>query len=271
MTFMLGAFTQGLSQGAKDIYGLENANANTDATRAHTAQQKQETQMAKDASDAAKALTLNASAPQPVPQAALNVTPSNSGPAGGGVGTTTNGPVAPLNFATAVPQPAFMPQSAPGSASGYGPSYNPEAGPAAASQQQGPAIGNAPLMPSAPTLASGSDRTSPTGPGGAAPVAAPTQGLSMTEPLLKQNLDLNTPILQQLIPSLNPHSPAAAPLPTRAGALDGTVHNRPVGAAIKDWWNGTSTPDQPTKHASKGAQTSSNNLGRKMASVLNVG
>src|ERR1700733_9679887 len=111
MTFMLGSFTQGLTQGAKDIYGLENEQAQTEATRARTAQQKQETALQKEGSDAARNIAMQASKPPaPVPQKALEVTPSNTGPAGGTPGTTNTGPVAPMDW-NKQPTPKFMPQT----------------------------------------------------------------------------------------------------------------------------------------------------------------
>lgn len=286
MTFMLGAFTQGLSDGAKDIYGLGQQAANIEAIKAHTRAVDEETARTKAAFDAGKTLAAGAQQAQPVPTTTtLATTPSDTGVAGGGPGTTTNGPVAPLNFDKAVPQPAYMPQSDPGSASGFGPSYNPEAGPVAAAAKSMP-------MPAAPTLANGADRTSPTGLGGAAagavqnaanaysqsfkqpaPANAAVRPIVSTDPTQSnQAIPTNTAATAQ--PGQN--VPVAAmptyditpqtTQPVQPGPNMGVVTNRPVGAALMDWIRGTKTPEQPMTHG-KPAQ---DNVGRHLAGALSI-
>lgn len=197
MTFMLGAFTQGLSEGAKDIYGLSDMAAQTDQRKAQTESLRQETSMKQQAFDAGKLLSNAATAPQATPMPAVNTTPSDSGTTGGGVGTTTNGPVAPTTFEN-LPAPANMqgvttggmpagPQSTPGTPGGFGPSYNPEAGPVNAAQVgQGAVPTNVPGAVQAPTMASSDTRAAPTlggavqpqvfpgGTGGAVPATTPS-------------------------------------------------------------------------------------------------
>lgn len=277
MTFMLGAFTQGLTEGAKDVYGLQNTAANTDATKAHSEAIRQQTDLTKQAFDAGRTLSAGSQMPQQQQQAVTltNTTPSNTGVAGGGPGTTTNGPVAPLDFKD-IPAPTFM-GSVAGSPSGFGPGYNPETGPAAAAAQSQPSSSlpsNAPTAVQAPTLAAGSQRVQPTGLGGSAVPTQPTTSavptgalgaqpstpptpstpINYDQPLLKQmgKIDMDTPLLKQWFGGkgdATPSAPAAAsppPSPHRQREMDKQQKSAPQ-------------------------QTSSNNIGRHLAGALNIG
>lgn len=290
MTFMLGAFTQGLSQGAKDIYGLSDTAAQTDQRRASTEALRQETSMKGAAFQAAHDATLQAGG-NVAPTPALNTTSSSSGTGGGSVGTTdvgpANAPVAPLNFATAVPQPNYMPQSQPGSPSGFAPSMNPEAGPVSAAQGQGQAgagnnygpqntVNNPAPRVNMPTLGSGAVRTNPTNLGGytsapgaqtaASPQAVPTSpqpapaqtgSIDPDKPLAQQlgNIDADTPLLKQWFGGGGKAAPAPATTPAAA--------SEPV--------NQSPHRQRENAKAQKTApQQTSSNIGRHLAGALNL-
>ena len=306
MTFMLGAFTQGLTEGARDIYGLADTSSQTDQRKAQTAALKQQTDFQKQAFDAGQTL---AKGGQAIATPTLPTPASSTPTSGGGQAGTTSGPVAPTNF-SGLPTPNNMqgvttgasPQSAPGSASGYGPSYNPEAGPSSAANgqtQQGqnpappqmfgggaPLPGNAPGMVAPPTLGSSYTRPSssmgdPTSYSNSftspQPAGAAVRPIVTTDPT-KSNQAIPTNDASTAPSAQSAASPTQMPTyditpetmnPPPRQALDmSKVTNRPVGAAISDWWNNRSTPAQPMTHGRP--PSSADNVGRHIAGALDL-
>lgn len=294
MTFMLGAFSSGLVDGAKTATSMYDSYQGAQQRKEQTRALAQQTDFQKQMFDAGKTLA-GAGQDQAIPTTqtmATTATPSDSGPTGGGPGTTSNGPVAPTNFDTAVPQPTFM-QSV--GAGGYDPMHNPEVGSQAA---QGSAPGQAPTgqmpMPSPPSLSSDTSRTQPTGLGGSspygqsfngqAPAGATVRPIVTVDPTRSnQAISTNTPATAPAGANVPPAAMPTYDAPEVQSAMpaapssppNGTVRNRPVGAALSDWMHGTNTPDRPLTHgkaaAAKPQQTSSSNIGRHLAGVLNVG
>ena len=257
MTFMLGAFTDGLTSGAKWASGLWDDKARRDSINEDTRGHKLTNDANQAAYDAAKKL------PPGTPAADASGTGVSSTAATDAAGTTGN-PVASTDLST-VQQPAHL--KGLNTSGPFGPTKNPEL-----SGGNYPAgttgVGNTDLSTNGDTnIASAAPSTAPPSPvsqmyGNASTGALPVsqmygnagQGPAMTPTQMYGGGNQGALPVQQMYGGQQTAPPAPTSITTGPGTTgvasrpNGTVRNRPVGAAIHDWLHGTATPDQPLKH-----------------------
>lgn len=262
MTFMLGAFTDGLTSGAKWASGLADDAARRNSINEDTRGHKLTNDANQAAYNAAKKL------PPGTPAADASGTGVSSTAATDAAGTTGK-PVVNPDLST-VQQPAHL--KGLNTNTPLGQRNNPEMGGSQAPSPSTTGVNADPSLNGDTNIASAAPSTAPASPvgqmyGNASTGALPVsqmygnagQGPAMTPTQMYGGGNQGALPVQQMYGGQQTAPPAPTSITTGPGTTgvasrpNGTVRNRPVGAAIHDWLHGTVTPDQPLRHGKQAA------------------